>query len=262
LQARSDLATEASKAEFARFQLAVVESALQAQKTYYDLYVVMERLRVTEKNLALVRDFEEAARRRSEAGRADLRDVLQAENEAARLENDAANLHDQKNAIAAAWKSDLGIPPGEPDPPIPGLFFFSDDRLTSEAAFADVMTSNPRLRILQTEIQRAEAGLAIAYKTKTPDFSAGIEVEAPTTRGSGNPRDTIWKPRLGTTLPIWRDRIAAEIAEAESMKWPRARNTASNRLRSLGNLPSTPFGIRENLAQSRCPSQGTSPPPA
>lgn len=254
LRARADLATEESNADFARFQLAAVDSALEARSTYYDLFLVEERLKVTEKNLAFVRDIEESARRRNEAGLGTLQDVLQAESDVARLENDQANLLDQKNALVASWKSALGIPPVESDPPVPAVYSFTDDRLTSETALADVLASNPRLRIMQAEIKRAEAGLSVAYKAKVPDFTAGLDVEAPTTPGSSNPRDTTWKPRVGVTLPIWRDRIAAEIAEAEAMKMAAKADYSAEQLALASEFALNAFGIREasrNLAVLR-----------
>lgn len=245
LRARADLQTEESKAQFARFQLASIEAALDARDAYYELFLVEKRLAVTEKNLAFVRDIEESARRRSEAGLSNLQDVLQAESDVARLENDLANLKDQRVALVGAWKSSLGIAPAESDPPTPTTYHFTAEDGASTATLAQVLQSNPRLRIMQAEINRAEAGIAVAYKSRVPDFTLGLEAEAPTTTGSRNPRDTVWKPRLGVTVPIWRDRIAAEIAEAEAMKMAARAEYSAEQLELAREFALNGFGIRE-----------------
>lgn len=254
LKARANLQSEESRALFARFQLAAIETAISARGAYYDLFLVEERLDITEKNLALLRDTEDATRRRSEAGLGSLQDVLQAESDVARLENDLANLKDQRAALGVVWKSALGIEPAEPDPPAPASFAFTDDDAASTATLEQILASNPRLRAMQADIKRAEAAVALAYKARVPDFSAGLEAEAPTTDGSRNPRDTVWKPRLGVTLPLWRDRIAAEIAEAEAMKLAANAQLDSEQLALAREFALNAFGIREttrNLALLR-----------
>ncbi|MCC6546830.1 TolC family protein [Candidatus Sumerlaeota bacterium] len=245
LRARADLQTEESKSRFAQFQQASIETALGARIAYYDLFLVQKRIAVTKRNLSLVRDIEESARRRSEAGLSDLQDVLQAESDVARLENDLANLKDQQVALTAAWKSALGIAPSESDPPIPQTFQFTATDGASTATLAQILQENPRLRVMQAEISRAEAEIAVAYKSRVPDFTLGIEAEAPTTAGSRNPRDTIWKPRLGVTAPIWRDRIAAEIADAEAMGMAARANYSAEQLELAREFALNGFGIRE-----------------
>ncbi len=245
LRARADLQTEESRAQFARFQSTSIEAALGARSAYYDLFLVEKRLAITEKNLAFVRDIEESARRRSEAGLSSLQDVLQAESDVARLESDLTSLKDQRTALVAVWKSALGIAPSESDPPIPTTYQFSTEDDVSTVTLARVLENNPRLRVLRAEINRAEAGIAVAYRSRVPDFTLGLEAEAPTTADTRNPRDTVWKPRVGVTVPIWRDRIAAEIAEAEAMRMAARANYDAEQLELAREFALNGFGIRE-----------------
>ena len=57
----------------------------------------------------------------------------------------------------------------------------------------------------------AETGIRLARTSKLPDFNLGIEADA---RSS----PVMWRPSLGVTLPIWRDKIAAEIGSAQALK--------------------------------------------
>ena len=62
---------------------------------------------------------------------------------------------------------------------------------------------------METEVQRAEASLRLAFKARVPDFTVGLEADA-----KASP--VIYTPQIGITLPIWRDKIAAQIAEAQA----------------------------------------------
>src|SRR2546426_5909863 len=64
---------------------------------------------------------------------------------------------------------------------------------------------------MEAEVRRADASIRLAYKARVPDFSVGVEADA-----KASP--VFVTPQLGVTLPIWRDKIAAQIAEAQAGK--------------------------------------------
>ena len=71
------------------------------------------------------------------------------------------------------------------------------------------MAQNTRLKALEAEVRAAEASILLARKARLFDFSLGLMADV-----KMNP--TLYRP-LGTlSLPIWRDKIAAQIAEAEA----------------------------------------------
>jgi len=97
---------------------------------------------------------------------------------------------------------------------------FSATNEDDEAWLALAWERNPQLKALAAEIQAAEAGLRVARKEKWPDFTAGIAADV-----KASP--VIWDPQLSMTLPIWRDKLAAQIAAAQ-----RTRQAAVARLSS------------------------------
>ena len=54
-----------------------------------------------------------------------------------------------------------------------------------------------------------EAGIAVAYKERVPDFNVGVMADV-----KASP--ILYWPQLSMSLPIWRDKIAAEIAQAKA----------------------------------------------
>jgi outer membrane protein TolC len=114
----------------------------------------------------------------------------------------------------AEYKAALGMKPDDPFPPMPNQIEFSSLDLTSEQLLETAFAQNQRLKGMEAEIRAADAGIELARKSRLPDFFLGFMGDAKTDptlyRFPGNP---------GTmTLPIWRDKIAAQIAEARANK--------------------------------------------
>jgi outer membrane protein TolC len=79
-----------------------------------------------------------------------------------------------------------------------------------ETAFAQ----NARLKGMEADVRAAEASIVLAQKGRLPDFSLGLMADV-----QMNP--TLFRLPGGpgtVSLPIWRDKIAAQIAEAQANK--------------------------------------------
>ena len=62
---------------------------------------------------------------------------------------------------------------------------------------------------MAAEVRAAQAGITMAYKEKVPDFSLGLMADA-------KAAPTLFRPQASMTLPIWRDKLAAEVAQAQA----------------------------------------------
>lgn len=211
LRLRADVASAESEAKYFAFEMAVLQAALDVKRPYYELYFLTDRLRVNGETLALLEQLEQIARTQVEAGKASLQDVLRAQIDQERLKTEIANLHDSRNPLLAKFKAALGLSSDEPSPPIPTQFETTPLDLTSEELFAAALKNNPRLKAMEAEIRMAETGIRLARTSKLPDFNAGIEVDA-----KASP--VMVRPTLAITLPIWRDKIAAEISSAQGLR--------------------------------------------
>ena len=76
---------------------------------------------------------------------------------------------------------------------------------------ATAFARNPRLKAMEADVRLAEANITLAAKSKVPDFSLGLMADA-----KASP--TMYRPLAGMTLPLWRDKIAAQIAAAQASK--------------------------------------------
>lgn len=209
LKAAANVATAESDTRYFFFESSVLQTAFALKKAYYQLYFLEAKVSVNRQTLALVTDLEKLARTQNEVGKVTLQDVLRAQIEQDRLTTEIANLDDSHNPLLAQFKAALGLTAGQTNPPVPAQFESTPLDLSSDQLFASALARNPRLKAMEAEVRRADASLRLAYKSRVPDFNVGVEVDA-----KASP--VFVTPQLGVTLPIWRDKIAAEIAGAQA----------------------------------------------
>lgn len=217
--ARAAAATSDSRAKYFQFAAAVQQTAFGLQKSYYPLHFLDAKLNVNRQTLTLLSKLEALARAKNEVGQGTLQDVLKAQMEQKQLQTETTNLEDSRQVMLAQFKAALGLRPEQADPPVPAEPNFTDNRLDDEQLLANALKQNPRLQELAAEIRSAEANIQVARKEKMPDFSAGFQAEVY--------EPPFYWPQASISLPIWRDKLAAERAAAEAgLRAAKARLTA------------------------------------
>ncbi|MFZ2655305.1 MAG: TolC family protein [Victivallales bacterium] len=218
LSARADVASAESRARYYAFESAVLQTAFDVKRPYYQLHFLEDRIRINRKMLNLMSELEEIARALNEAGKVTLQDVLRAQIEKERLKTEIANLEDSRNPLMAKLKTALGMSADKPDPPVPAQFESTPLDMGYDQLLAAAMAHNPQLKSMEAEVRAAEEGISLARLSRFPDFTIGLE-------GDVKSAPVLWRPKFEMTLPIWLDKIAAEIASAQARK-----NAASSRL--------------------------------
>ncbi|HWX18361.1 MAG TPA: TolC family protein [Candidatus Binatia bacterium] len=211
LRAAGAVATAESQSKYFAFKAASIESAYEFKRAYYQLYFLEEKIRVNRETLGLLNDLEKLARAQNEVGKVTLQDVLRAQIQQDQLKTDIANLEDSRHSLLAQFKAALGLQPDEPTPPLPQRFESTSLDLTSEKLFATALAQNTRLKAMEADVRAAEASITLAYKARMPDTSLGVMADV-----KMNP--TLYRPWGTVSLPIWRDKLAALVAEAQANK--------------------------------------------
>ena len=238
LTARADVASAVSQARYFDYENAVLLTAFEVKRPYYQLHFLSERLRLNRKMLILMNEVEEIARAQNESGKITMQDVLRAQIEQERLKNDIANLEDSRNPLMSKLKTALGMPPGQPSPPMPSRFEPTKLDISSDQLFAVAMAQNPRLKAMEAEVRAAEEGINLAHKSQFPDFTVGVEADV-------KAAPIMWRPKLDVTLPIWRDKIAAEIAAAQGEKGAAAAKLTAEQIQLAVEFADKSFMYRE-----------------
>lgn len=232
LRAAANIAAAESEAKYFAFESSLLQTALDLKRAYYQLWFLDENVRIHRQSLSLLEDLERIARARNEVGKVTLQDVYRAQLELDQLKTQLENLEDSRGALMARFKGALGLSRDEPDPPPPSILTTTPLELSGDELLATAFARNPRLRALRAEIRMAEGSIAMARKAAVPDFSAGVMADAKTT-------PVMVRPQLSVSIPLWRDKIAAQVASATA-----GRNAADARLRSEEILMSVDFAMK------------------
>jgi cobalt-zinc-cadmium efflux system outer membrane protein len=208
LKAAANVASAESKSKYFAFETSALKTSFTVKQAYYQLWFLGEKIRINRETLNLLADLEKSARAQNEVGKVTLQDVYRAQIEHDRLETEISNLEDSRRPLTAQFKGALGLTRDQPDPAMPTRFETTPLDLNGDELLDTAFARNPRLRAMEADVRLAEASIALARKSKVPDFSAGLQAEVYT--------PPFYWPQGSMSLPIWRDKIAAQIAEAQS----------------------------------------------
>ena len=175
--------------------------------------MVQERRRTAallNEQIAFARDVVSAANSRYASGTAPQSDVLRAEVEVARLGAIASGLVGEVRAAEAMLNTSLAL---DADLPVPDL---AVPRLTqpvpSWTAVKAALTSRPELAAGRAEIARAAAEVQVMRDMFKPMATIRTGPSYTMAEGRG------WMAMVGLSLPIWRGKVRAGVAEAEAMR--------------------------------------------
>jgi outer membrane protein TolC len=211
LAAMAGVAEAEAEAGYARFVAAVLRTAYATKVAWFRLHFLDETLRVQREALALLVDVEALAQSQVSAGRGTLQDVLRAEIEREELATRIANLEDSRGALAAEFRAALGHAPDDESVPLPEAFAPADAPPPADELWARASAHNPALAELSADVRRGAALLDLARASRGSAATLGLEADL---RAS----PVLWRPSASLTLPIWRERIEAELAAAQAEK--------------------------------------------
>jgi outer membrane protein TolC len=122
--------------------------------------------------------------------------------------------------------------------------------LSSEKLLQTAIAQNQRLKSLESEVKAAEASLKLARQNGKPDFSLGFMADV-----KANPILYRLPGGPGTmSLPVWRDKIKAQIAEAQANKRAAEARLSSEEIALAVQFAEKAYSYREatrNLALLR-----------
>lgn len=206
---------------------------------YAELVYLSEAQRFVAENLNLVRDLEKVALARYRTGEAPFADVVRAQVEVGRVEDELRSLTEVEEAAVARLNAAMGRPVGAPLPPPKGFPPIAL-ALEEEEVLAAVGESNPDLAVLRHRGEAASLRLELARRNRTPDLMVGLEL-----MHSGDMNRTGVGAMVGINLPIRRESRAAEIREAGARSAAVLERTAARNLELEAEARMVLFGYQD-----------------
>ena len=239
LRAAGDLAAAESRVGFFAFQREVLKTAYATKAASIRLRFLSDTIRVQRETLELIRDVEAQAQQQVGTGRGTIQDVLRAQIDRDQIANQIANLEDSRGVLEAEFRAALGHMPSEASVPLPTRFEESEPPPSPDVVMAIAAERNPVLRQMEADVRRGEAMLALARTSRVPDLSVGIEADVKSS-------PVMWRPTASISLPIWRDKVAAEIAAAQAGKRSAEARLSTEQISIAAELASVLFIYRES----------------
>jgi outer membrane protein TolC len=187
-----------------------LDVGIEAANTYW---MLQERRRTTalvNEQIAFARDVVSAANARYAAGTAPQSDVLRAEVEVARLEAIARALIGEVRGAEAMLNTTLALDADTPVPPLATLSL--PQAVPSWSAIKTALVSRPELAAGRADIARATADVQVMRDMYKPMATIRTGPSYTMAEGGG------WMGMVGVSLPIWRGKLKAGVAEAQAMR--------------------------------------------
>jgi outer membrane protein TolC len=218
LRLQGEVASQQANAAAARVSTIQNEVIAEVASAWYELYYFNRALQIMQGNRDLVVHLERVARTRYSTGATGHPDIIRAQVELGKIENDLASLSDRKRPLLARLNAALNRPSHSPiempkDAPVVRM-----PRQDTQI-IAGVANNNPELHALAFDIASATAAKERANKDFLPDFSFGIDyiatgdARAPNVAGSG---DDPVSAAFTMTLPIQRGKYRAGVQAAQA----------------------------------------------
>lgn len=187
-----------------------LDVGIQAANAFLMLQERRRTAALVTEQIAFARDVVNAANARYASGTAPQSDVLRAEVEVARLGALARALVGEVLGAEAMLNASLAQEADTPVPPLAPLTFAQP--VPSWSAIKTALVSRPELAAGRAEVARADAEVQVMRDMYRP--MATIRTGPAYTMAEGRG----WMGMVGISLPIWRGKLRAGVAEAQAMR--------------------------------------------
>jgi cobalt-zinc-cadmium efflux system outer membrane protein len=253
LSLAGDVATQAALAAQQRYEAVTLKLFAEVADAYYEHYYLSRSIAVTRENVELFTHLEQVARTRYQAATGSHPDVIRAQVELGKLEDQLKTLLDLRGPVVARLNAVLNRPV-EAELPEPRAFELSKLSASDSTLLASLENENPQIKALGFEAGRYRQAAELAKKQYAPDVTLGLNyIDVARSdladRFSDNGRDAVGV-MLSLNIPLWHNKYSAAVREAQENRVAtlHEKTDATNRLQSQLKLALYRFRDAERKA--------------
>lgn len=192
--------------------------ARDVSTAYFGLALVVESTRLVEESRRVVEQFLEISESRYAVGQATQADVLNAQTQLTRMEDELIRLASERRAMEAELARNLGRE-SDAGLPAPAALRLPAAVLQYESLRETALRERPQLLGLQSLIDRSGKALELARRDYYPDFDVKLSYGQREDMLDGMPRDDMVSLTVAVNLPVWRaSKRDPAVAEAIAMR--------------------------------------------
>jgi len=218
LMLRGRVAQERADATEQLLESTIQEVSRQVRSRYADYYLAARSLDVNDETTDLSHQFADVAAAKYRVGIAAQQDVILAQEQLSRLAAERIVFQGNLETAIGALDALLDRPPRAPLGPPADLdvepLSIPLARLVEVAA-----QDRPELRSQDHVVEASRSSLRLARMGYLPDLKLmgqWIEVEGGTNPSFARDGNDIWTVKLGFSIPLWLNRIGAEVDESKA----------------------------------------------
>lgn len=144
----------------------------------------------------------------------------------------------RRDAARAKFKSALGLARDAANPPWPTAPLTASPLPSEHELWARALAANADLQVMRSMVEMALASTAVAERAGSPDFAVGVMADV-----KANP--LMFRPQASITLPVWREKIAANIAAAAARRDAAVARVNAEQLNLAAELAQMLYMVRE-----------------
>lgn len=233
--------------------------ARDVRAAYYDLALVIESIRVVERNIGVIQQFLKNAESRYSTGQGTQADVLKAQIQLSKMQDELLRMARERPMFEAELLQALGRAPAA-GVPVPEPLLLRERPLDLGALQNAAFTERPQLLGLQRMTERNEKALELARKDAFPDFDLRFSYGQRDNAPDGMRREDMLSFTVAINLPIWREsKIEPRISEAASMRYQAIDMYNAQRNMSLAKLRQQVAIAEQSLKSARLYETGILP---
>jgi len=208
--ARDDAAAAGFQREEVRNQVAAM-----VKRAYFDLYAVDRSRETVEQNKALMEQFVRVAETKYATGSGLQQDVLRAQVELSKLEDDLVMWSQKRLAAAARLNALLNRPAGSPFEITPAELSLPEGPPPATSS-ESVEARRPLLLALKERLEKADSAVKLAGRDYWPNFTLGASYAQRDNLANGAVQHDFFSATISLNIPLHRKRrLAARVAERE-----------------------------------------------
>ena len=188
----------------------ILDVGIQAANAFLMLQERRRTVELVAEQLTFARDVVTAANARYASGTAPQSDVLRAEVEVARLGALARALTGEVRAAEAMLNTSLALDADLPVPPLAPVALAQP--VPPWSVIKGALTARPELAAGRADVARAGAEVNVMRDMSRPMATVRTGPAYTMSEGRG------WMAMVGLSLPIWRGKLRAGVAEAQAMR--------------------------------------------
>ncbi|MCX5677429.1 MAG: TolC family protein [Planctomycetota bacterium] len=214
LDLRAAVAQQEAEAARQQYEAQRLKVVYQVKNAYFEYYYLARSIDTVKQNRDLVKSLGDISLARYKAGTGGYQDVTRAQVELGKLEDQVRTLEDSRGAAAARLSAVLGRPLGAPLPWPQAISEGEIETASDEKVLEWLAAASPELRALDHEIARERTSIDLAKKDYWPDVGLGVGYMNQVQQMI-NSDDHMVVGMVSVTLPLWREKYAAGVREAE-----------------------------------------------